>query len=144
MTVHYAETFYGGRTLREAAKVYLEHLPNGTQGLLTTGSSGCAIASAMLTMSKDDLQHLCVRKENEWGHQSGYAGICLTHWEYVIVDDFVATGASVTRLLQWARSRGMQVKTIIVDRDMRHPDEKAQQAELLKGCHIILLSKRGR
>lgn len=113
MSVQYSETFYEGITLSKAATVYLRHLPRNVGGLLTQGTSGCAIASAMLAKSKRKLIHVSVRKDEESSHQAGYAGK-VENVKYAIVDDFMDTGRTVRRLELWANSRSLTVVAVLV------------------------------
>lgn len=48
----YGDTFYRSHTMRECADAYLSLLPTDVTHLISRGSSGCAIASAMLALSK--------------------------------------------------------------------------------------------
>lgn len=115
MGIRYCGTFYHGNRLSSAAKVYLEHLPSGVKGLLSQGTSGCAIASAMLTKSRRDLNHVAVRKDGESSHQQGYAGNTEIV-KYAIVDDFIDTGKTVKNVWDWAKARGLDVVVVLVGR----------------------------
>ena len=113
MSICYSGTFYDGKTLNRAAKVYLEYLPHDVNGLLSQGTSGCAIASAMLVKSRRKLSHVAIRKDGEMSHQAGYAGT-IRGGKYVIVDDFMETGKTINRIYEWAKARGIEVAAIFV------------------------------
>ena len=103
MVVSYNDTFYQTESLRKSARRYLRKLPPNVGLLVTTGSSGCAIASAMLALSTRTLYHLGIRKEGESAH-STVAGNGFGKWskdtKCVLVDDFVITGRTMTRLIR--------------------------------------------
>jgi orotate phosphoribosyltransferase len=113
MGVGYSTTFFRSWTLKEAAKVYIRRLPKDVDGLLTQGTSGCAIASAIMALSNRDLRHISVRKDKEEAHSAGFAGV-YNSGKYVIVDDFMSTGQTVSRLWNWAKARNLEVVAVIV------------------------------
>jgi orotate phosphoribosyltransferase-like protein len=67
--------------------------------IISRGSSGCTLASAILALSKKDLYHLHIRKPNETSHGvNEYAGEW-GHEQAVIVDDFIMSGKTITTIL---------------------------------------------
>lgn len=124
--IEYARTFYNGGGgvrlgLKECAESYLSHLPKDVTHLLTMGSSGVAIASAMMALSKIELFHVTVRKSyDESGHQRGYAGVVDASKVYAIVDDFSSSGFTVSKLLDWANNQGLKVPYAIMGHNA-HP-----------------------
>ena len=114
MSVTYSATLYDGKTLKEAAKVYLNALPSEVTGLLSQGTSGAAIASGMLALSRRRLIHCAVRRDGENGHQDSYAGMFDRSATYAIVDDFVDSGKTVRNLVTWADARNFKIAIILV------------------------------
>lgn len=120
----YCDTFFNGHGIKQAAREMLALIPPGTKTLLSTGSSGCAIASAILAMSDKQLDHIYVRRpgENRSAHRQDYAGPGMyVNFPYmnpcVIVDDLIATGKSVRRIMKFAKQHGLIVTDIIVGQD---------------------------
>lgn len=113
MRITYAETLYCS-DLKSVAKAYLNLLPEDVTGLLSQGSSGCAIASGMIALSKRDLVHNSVRKEGEDTH-STLTIPALREDKWAIVDDFISTGKTTFRVLTWAKMRKLKVACVIVD-----------------------------
>ena len=80
----------------------LKSLPAGTEHLVSAGSSGCALASAMLALSENPLTHLCLFMKSGNSHR-GYTmtgrsrGVpSLYHASaYVFVDDLIDTGTTL-------------------------------------------------
>jgi len=114
MGVTYSATLYDGKTLKQATRVYLAALPAEVTGLLSQGSSGAAIASGMLTLSRRRLTHCAVRKDGENGHQNSCAGIFDRGKTYAIVDDFIDSGRTVRNLVRWSDARNLKVVIILV------------------------------
>ena len=56
--MQYNDSLYGSLSLRKYAKAFLEHVPEDTDFLISSGASGCAIASAMLCLSEFELRHV--------------------------------------------------------------------------------------
>lgn len=104
MHIDYQNTFFNPLSLRAAAKAYLEYLPDDVDVLLSTGSSGCAIASAMIVRSKRPLRHVYVRKPSDMrGHGTqlvGWCGDSIKFLKFAIVDDFISHGGTIRRLFR--------------------------------------------
>jgi len=133
MPVTYNHTFFTTKTLRESAKRYLKHLPTDVDHLLSRGMSGCAIASAMITLSERPLKQTVVRKAHEAAHLS-YAGVCpVSQTKVAIVDDLIATGETVRAILSYAERNNLIVKVMIVDHCENPFDD------LPEGCQLIIL-----
>jgi orotate phosphoribosyltransferase-like protein len=100
--MEYAKSFYNTNELKTYAEKYLKKLPKDVTCLLSIGSSGCSIASAMLALSTKNLRHISVRKEKEArkSHDWEYAGVRDSKDIYCIVDDFISTGATIENLLK--------------------------------------------
>lgn len=113
MRIAYGSTLYGNK-LKKAADIFLSQLPKDVGGLISQGSSGCAIASAMIARSRRNLSHLYVRKDGESEHSNGHAGDKNFKTKYAIVDDFISTGKTVNGLWRWANINGLDVAIIIV------------------------------
>ncbi len=118
MEIHYQQTFFNPRDLIKAARAYLSVLPKDTDILVSTGSSGCAIATAMITLSTRRLRHVFIRKPYELkSHGNKFVG-----WEYgemdeakhyVMVDDFVHSGRTINRLMKQCSER-FHIGTVVV------------------------------
>lgn len=130
--VQYATTFFQSKSLREVAKGYLEYLPDNIEGLLSTGSSGCAIASAMMACSDRELIHIYIRKDSESAHGSDFAGVLRKEIKYAIVDDFIDTGKTMKTLKKWAKDRKLDVTSIIVHRYLSHGGRKAKMLIIIE------------
>jgi hypothetical protein len=109
--VAYSNSFYNTDNLRYWAKEYLNLLPEDVNILLSQGSSGGAIASAMLVLAwpKRELLHIVVRKEGETAHSTvlGTVNLGIIGGPYVacVVDDFIDKGKTVTEVIE----KGMSV-----------------------------------
>lgn len=118
MEVHYQKTFFNGRTLHVAARNFLNRLPKNVNTLVSAGSSGCAIATAMVALSDRNLRHVFIRKTYELkthgdkfvGFEYGMQDDCTC----AIVDDFIASGRTVRRLMKAVPERELNVTTILV------------------------------
>lgn len=67
--------------------------------ILSRGSSGCALASAILALSDFELYHVYIRKPNEEAHTDIFSG----QWGYnnaVIVDDQITSGKTLDAILE--------------------------------------------
>jgi orotate phosphoribosyltransferase-like protein len=93
----YRQTLFRGRSLKRIAQYYLKFLPKEVDCLVSRGSSGCAIATAILLLSEKPLMHHVVRKENEETHGEFYTSPdkCMA-----IVDDFIDSGITIRKILQ--------------------------------------------
>ncbi len=112
----YAQTFFDNHDLRKFANAYLKALPRDINTLASCGSSGCAIASAMLARCKGRrLYHVYQRKKGERGHRSFRAGSFPDSPVIAIVDDFADTGASVRRLTSWVEDFGYKISYILLE-----------------------------
>jgi orotate phosphoribosyltransferase-like protein len=109
----YGTVFYDWN-LRKYALAFLKLLPKDVTGLLSSGSSGCAIASAMIALSKKHLFHVYVRKSKEYAH-SECGGEIHYQAKYAIVDDMIACGVMVDRIRQFAKKQGgLNISCIIL------------------------------
>lgn len=106
MNVEYNDTFYTSSSIVRAAEIYLSHLPKGVTVLLSMGNSGCAIATAMLVLSKRKLWHIAFRKyaiEENISHSSvsGKRHILIDGpHKCVIVDDFISSGSTIRKVIE--------------------------------------------
>ena len=87
---------YNSKSLQVWAKRLLSLLPSDVDCLASSGSSGCAIASAMLVLSDRPLSHFYVRRRGENAHTGYYVG----NKGSVIagVDDIIARGETMNRI----------------------------------------------
>ena len=118
----YDDAFFHAKSLKETALQMLgviDHLNSQwkrqkVDTLISRGSSGCTIASAMLALSSTDLHHVFVRKPHENSHgdcdKAGHwgRGLC------VIVDDFISTGDTVRTILDFANDNNLKVVAILL------------------------------
>lgn len=111
MNISYERTFYASKRIKAATKRFLKALPEEVNFLVSTGSSGCAIASAMLVTSARSLRHVVIRKDSEQSHGSSRI------WEFpqnpvgAFVDDFISTGNTANAVLKQCKEK---VKYVIV------------------------------
>lgn len=114
--MRYAISFYHTKSLQAYAKKYLKVLPKIVTTLVSTGSSGCSIASAMLCLSKRKLFHYYIPKGNEVRHMTPV--INLEHQNVAIVDDFICTGSTVIRLLEVLKKQKPKTIYILTSSDI--------------------------
>lgn len=114
--MYYKETLYSGATLQEAAEEYLAELPPNITVLVSGGSSGCALASAMLVIASQkgrSLSHCAVytREASKERHReltrntelySVHSGIggSVPMERRCFVDDLIDTGETVKSVYQ--------------------------------------------
>lgn len=128
----YRKTFFE-HSLKEAAKAYLAALPKDITCLLTMGSSGCSIASAMIALTdKVELHHVYVKKEGEYSH-CNTGGNFEPGDKIAIVDDFIDTGTTVEKLMKFAEARGRIVECVITVLSYREDIEQT-----FKVKHIVV------
>lgn len=121
----YNDDFYRGEQLREYALKLLTKLPKDVDCLASSGSSGAAIASAMLCMSERPLIHLYVNREEEKSsHRDNCAGWCGK--VIAMVDDLLANG----RTLRWI-SKNCCVKYALVVKDLTSEGQVPEDVEVI-------------
>lgn len=122
--VIYADSFYSSLELPVLAKQFLACLPKHITSIVSIGSSGNCIASAMLALSDRPLIHAHLRKPDEVGNNHRYdnfigvkpVGAC------AIVDDIIDTGASMTQAIKIARNCGFVPEIILVGHIFKDAD----------------------
>lgn len=93
-------------TLRECAKSMVKQIRKLNRAganidtVISQGSSGCSIASAILALSSDTLYHLYIRKPHEKSHGERYKAGTWGCGNAVIVDDFIMCGDTITTILE--------------------------------------------
>jgi phosphoribosylpyrophosphate synthetase len=101
--ISYDDSFFNGNDLRMWAERFSKKIPKNTQILISAGSSGCAIASAIL-MLRPELSHLQIHPEGRNSHRgsqkstSGFADYPGS--KGVFVDDFMETGATAIKTME--------------------------------------------
>lgn len=137
--IFYAQTFYSSEGLQKYAIRYLGELPTDVTTLISQGSSGCAIASAMLAHTVFPLNHVQFRKRGEDSHRSDYIGdynksrcVC------AIVDDLIETGKTVISLLNKCKEYEIPVKYVIVGH-IWNDDLKQEYKDLIKEMNIQVI-----
>jgi hypothetical protein len=99
--VQYAYSFYNQEDLIHFSKLYLKYLPKDVNILLSSGSSGAAIASGILALAPRErrLGHWYIRKPHESYHRRVSAGVQPTFRSITcFVDDFISTGETLKRV----------------------------------------------
>ena len=123
--MYYSESLYDSRTLRKYARKFLKVLPENVTMLVSKGSSGCAIASAMLALSRGKLAHTQYRKGSEGAHSTHRIGMLrdyippavmleLPNVKVAIVDDILDSGETVFSLINECESDELSIEAIIV------------------------------
>ena len=132
--VNYGESFYNTKELRYFAEMYLRYLPKEVNTLVSMGSSGNSIASAMLILSDRPLSHIQVRKSKEDAHMSEYAGWFQKNAVCAIVDDFISCGNTVQTLINFLESKkqdNISLNCILVNHGKIDADVPILQVEHL-------------
>lgn len=128
--VKYNLSFYRADELLYWAHIYLEQIPKNVKLILSKGSSGCSIASAIMLVGVErDLRNIYIANKKEKSHRddysdfnSAYYGLLLkgtnplgnNYKNCVIVDDFMDTGDTIINLVEEAEDNNLNVKRIIV------------------------------
>jgi orotate phosphoribosyltransferase-like protein len=124
MCIQYGRDLYVSASLAEIAEKYLEHLPKEVTALVTTGSSGHALASAMLVLADQrgrGLRHFVIRKPGEEAHGGPWIYPCrVDRVTFAIVDDFISMGDTIKRILAEIAKYGgeelFDLRCILVER----------------------------
>ena len=98
----YAAMMYDALRLRETAAKLAQYLPElmqqtGATAVAVTGKSGIALAFATLMLL--DFPLIVVRKRGENSHGAPIEGTPGSVQRYLILDDFVASGDTVARII---------------------------------------------
>jgi orotate phosphoribosyltransferase-like protein len=135
--IYYGETLYQSKDLSDKAIEYLEVLPPEVTHLITRGSSGNCIASAMLALSNRKLRHYHLRKNDEQAHSGGTVGYKPYDGHIAaIVDDFAETGNTIIEMLKQLNYTSIVIKYIIINT----PHEDIKRYLLLHHPAIQLLT----
>lgn len=132
----YGESFFNTKELTMYARRYLAVLPNDVDNLLVRGSSGVTIGVAMMCLSDRPLHLVCVRKRNESRHCGSYAGK-INKGKYVIVDDFISSGETISAILEWVNLFGVELSKIIVLSNMQFDN-----TDNIFPCPVIEVGRR--
>ena len=115
--------------------------------VMSRGSSGCSLASAVLALSDIPLSHIYVRKPHEKSHgNSEYAGSIGDNKKAIIVDDVVSTGDTVKAVLDQAFRMGIKVVAILTGGCRCASDTLRQECDLpVYPCGIgsVLVERSG-
>ena len=129
--VKYSESFYESKRLREWARRYLDMLPKDAHTLVSSGSSGAAIASAMLTLSERPLTHTSIRKSGEDAHTSK-AGSYLNHLpKFCFVDDFISKGHTLEYVYYACEDYGTPISYALVGHKNRRQSVELPPVEII-------------
>ena len=116
---NYGHSFFT-QDLKLWTRAFLRVLPSDVTCLLSRGSSGCSIASAMLVLSERELYHIHIKKKGEPSHSS-IAGEFGEDSVIAIVDDLVDTGETVRILVEAAADQYRKVKYLLSTSLSSHP-----------------------
>lgn len=108
---HYANGIYSHESLRRHAEWVIGRLDHIEYDFVAvTGKSGMSVAFAALALRQFDL--VTIRKDGEQSHGSQVEGEARTMCRYIVIDDFVSSGATLNNiedaLGSWALSRSVQ------------------------------------
>lgn len=110
---YYGESLFN-RDLRKWATKFLEKLPKDVTCLVSRGSSGCSIASAMIALSDNPLlHHYHIKKYRKDSHHET-AGFIFETDVVAIVDDFIDHGDTIKAIQDCLQQNRKQEKYIIV------------------------------
>lgn len=110
----YSCSLYQSKGLGEIAREYYKAIPKDVKYIVTMGTSGCSLATAILMVADRELFHVSFRKEGESAHSSKYAGEINGAGSAVIVDDFIATGETVQKIMACAKAQNVKIKAVIM------------------------------
>jgi orotate phosphoribosyltransferase len=132
-TVDYNSSFYQTKELRYWARQYLKYLPKEVTFLVSTGRSGCAIASAMIVLSKRPLFNISANKPKEETHGGIAYPIYPKETDIgCIVDDFISTGKTVYDLYSRFSLYNIQYVLVSIDSEEEFYLNKIQLIEVEK------------
>ena len=135
--MQYGLSFYRTGTLTAYAKAYLKVLPKDVNVLISSGSSGCTIASAMLCFSKRPLKHIYIPKSTETRH---FLQVLVLRKEksVAIVDDFICNGETIQRIIDILISQYKVGKSKIYVLTTTTPDDLCYDARRsMRQTHYI-------
>jgi orotate phosphoribosyltransferase-like protein len=107
--MEYGETLYETSRLKKAVDAYVTTVislltrDQNVMGLVSTGSSGSILASALMMQNLPrEIYHLHVNKPDGPSHHgktSGYQALTkyMKHGRYAFIDDFISSGCSLMR-----------------------------------------------
>ena len=146
--MNYNKSLYKTNTLKKYSKMYLKEVPKSVNILISTGSSGCAIASGMIMASNRELYHIYVPKKSEKRHAS-----MKIQYEFlnakklnkvIIVDDVIDSGKTIKNLIKnfekYCKQGGFKFKIVkvLVYYDCRLIYENIKDIE---GIPVTLIEK---
>jgi phosphoribosylpyrophosphate synthetase len=135
----YGSSFYNTKELKYYVEKYIKKLPKDVTCLVSIGSSGCAIASAMLILSKKSLGHISLRKNNmESQHATFYAGKSKPDDVCCIVDDFINTGETIKNIINKLSIFENNIKYILVEHS--YFSQKELKAITIKKIKLLTIS----
>jgi hypothetical protein len=116
--IDYGTSLYCSWELKTIAKYALKFLSPKSNYLISSSSSGCALATAMLTLSRRDLRHLYLRKPTEKSHDTdlhaGDSSYLAIPSSFTFVDDFIASGTTLRRVIDYAQNHNLNIIQVIV------------------------------
>jgi orotate phosphoribosyltransferase len=113
--INYGSSLYNSKELKECAEKFARCLPKDVTALATTGTSGCALASAIIVRSDLMLKHINILREGELSHNGKCSGIMPSRSDIVaFIDDFISSGNSLKRVVNFLSPRGIKIRYVIV------------------------------
>ena len=101
MSLTYGTTLYRTESLKKVIRWYTREFnkiieqDDSVNGVVSTGSSGAIIAGLVVARAKREMVHIHVGKRA--GHNGKLSGISSSDGNFVFVDDFIDSGASLRR-----------------------------------------------
>lgn len=159
----YNHSLYIEKHLSFWAREYLKLMPKNVKIILSQGSSGVALASAMIILAEDrNLRNIYVPKsENEKRHSDndgnmvnsplgvGYnLNLLRSEKNYfykncVIVDDFTNTGKTILKMIEFAESLELNIKAILIESlDTRSIDRLKNYKIIKVGRHTKIRERK--
>lgn len=98
--VSYGTTLYYTEGLKNIIPRYVRQVrkilnkDETVTGLISAGSSGAALATAILLRSKKDLQHVHIQRQGSCSHSGIKSGILYPESNLIFIDDFIDSGTT--------------------------------------------------
>ena len=129
LTMSYNHSFYC-RDVKRWAKAYLKLLPADVNVLVSMGSSGSTIATAMLVLANRPLYHVYLRKDGENTHAAisdpwdNNAYDLDNPFPTAVVDDFCGGGTTIATIMERLNPEKFKVRAIIVSSQFEITDDE--------------------
>jgi len=141
MIIEYDIDLYGTKSLKKITNKYLKKLPEDVTTIVSTGSSGCSIATSLLLKSKRELKHSYIRKPCYRSHSCRTRNIS-NNDIVAIADDFIQSGGTIKRILNMLKNLNgnFKIKYIMVN-DINYGNNEDYFRKLYrkKGIELIIV-----